>query len=459
MLLYGTLAYLVLNVLVGLWAARRVKNAEDFLLAGRSLGLGLTTATIFATWFGSETVMGASSQMAQYGLYGVVEDPFGAAFCLLLLGAVFARPLYRMNLLTFGDFYRDRFGPLAERVASVMLVISYLGWVAAQFVALGLIGEIMLGLPLAQGIWMGASVVVLYTFMGGMWSVAVLDMLQNTVIVAGLVATLLFILPDMQLDKLTTTLPPGYFRFTPQTHTPVEWLNYLAAWITIGLGSLPQQDLFQRVNAARNAQTAARGAYIGAALYLTVGLIPLVVAVHVRVNHPELLQADSQTLVLHYLLQQTPLALQLLFMGALISAIMSTASGALLAPSAILTENLLKRIAPDYVGPRLLLFSRLSVLAAAAASLALALGRSNIFELVGESSAISLVSLFVPFVFGLFAPRHSFGAPSALLSMVAGFGGWFVALQYETLLSPLVWGLVASLAGWFVAQLQRKKKA
>ncbi|MGH6610176.1 MAG: sodium:solute symporter family transporter, partial [Burkholderiaceae bacterium] len=135
--------YLLASVALGLYAATRVKNTTDYALAGRRLPLFVIVATTFATWFGSETVLGIPSKFAEGGFRNTVEDPFGAGLCLILVGMFFARKLYNMNLLTIGDFYRRRFGRGVEIFSSIVILISYLGWVAAQITALGLVFNLL----------------------------------------------------------------------------------------------------------------------------------------------------------------------------------------------------------------------------------------------------------------------------------------------------------------------------
>lgn len=125
MLLPYIIAYLVLTLMVGFWAARRVKNSGDYLNAGRRIPLFMSSAALFALWFGSETIFGASSEFAQNGLLGVVEDPFGGALCLLLFGLIFSRKLYRMKLVTLGDLYRNRYGQKVELLASVAMLFTF----------------------------------------------------------------------------------------------------------------------------------------------------------------------------------------------------------------------------------------------------------------------------------------------------------------------------------------------
>ena len=136
MLLTFIFLYLAVSIAIGLVAAMRVRNTRDFVLAGRTLPFYVVTATVFATWFGSETVLGISSTFIKEGLRGIVADPFGASMCLVLVGLFFAVRLYRMNLLTIGDYYRDRYNRPVEVVTSLCIALSYLGWVAAQVTAL-----------------------------------------------------------------------------------------------------------------------------------------------------------------------------------------------------------------------------------------------------------------------------------------------------------------------------------
>ena len=143
MLLWFVIAYWITSVGIGLYAATRVHNTRDFAIAGRSLPFYMVTATVFATWFGSETVLGIPATFLKEGLHGVVADPFGASMCLILVGLFFAAPLYRMNLLTIGDFYKKKFGRSVEVLTTIAIVISYLGWVGAQITALGLVFNVV----------------------------------------------------------------------------------------------------------------------------------------------------------------------------------------------------------------------------------------------------------------------------------------------------------------------------
>ncbi|CAM3449284.1 sodium:solute symporter family protein [Pontibacter korlensis] len=456
MLILFVLLYLLFNVGVGFWASRRVHNTKDFLLAGRQLPFYISTAVVFATWFGSETLLGASSEFASHGLLGVIEDPFGAALCLVLVGLFFAKRLYRMNLLTMGDYYRIRFNRLTEQIAGFFMIISYFGWIAAQMVALGIVMNQVFNISTVSGIVIGSLIVVGYTFMGGMWSVSITDFVQTVMIIGGLIFISWELMQEVPLQQISSTLPDNFFRFVPQERDSVSWLNYFGLWITIGLGSIPQQDVFQRVMAARSERVAVASSIGAGFLYLTIAFIPLVLALYAKFLYPELMHEDAQLLVPGLILRSSSLLVQVLFFGALISAIISTASGGILAPAAVLSENMLKPFIKNISDEKLLLLSRVSVLLVAGVSLSMALMRSNIYELVSESSALSLVSLFVPLVAGMLWRKTNSAA--AIASMLAGMGVWLLALFLETSVNPMLYGLAASIAGLFLGQLLGTKQ-
>src|SRR3977135_3604349 len=171
MLIAFVLGYLAVTIAIGLWAAKRVHSSKDYVVAGRSLPLYMNTATVFATWFGAETVLSVSAEFAKSGLGGIIADPFGSSFCLVIVAVFFARAFYRMDLLTIGDFYRKRYGRAMELGTSVVIAISYLGWTAAQMTALGLAFSTLTGgaISLPAGIGIGAVIALGYTVWGGMW--------------------------------------------------------------------------------------------------------------------------------------------------------------------------------------------------------------------------------------------------------------------------------------------------
>lgn len=407
------------------------------MLAGRRLPLLLGATALFATWFGSETVFGASSEFLQGGLYSVIEDPFGAALCLFLFGMFFARKLYKMQLLTLGDFFKVKYGKTTELVASVFLAPPYIGYIAAQLVAMGLILNVVAGVDLVHGVIISAFVVTVYTYIGGMWAITITDFIQTVIIIGGLVALAISLGTKAGgFTAVISNVPSESFKFLPSPDIK-SVVAYVAAWSVLGLGSIPSQDVFQRAMSSRTPGIAVWSCYIAAGLYLTIAMLPLFISLCIRHLYPEQLGGDTQLALPNMVLQHTALPIQILFFGSLLSAIMSTTSSAILAPASILSENLIKPLVKDgYSDKRLLLITRIGVLIFSTLAMVMASVRTNIYELVGESSILSLVSLFAPLVFGLYWSRSSSGG--ALLSMVLGMLTWIIFEFYETSWPSLV---------------------
>jgi SSS family solute:Na+ symporter len=449
MLLSFIAIYLGITLLIGWWASTKVKNTQDFVVAGRNLPMIIAASALFATWFGSETIMGASSEFVENGLLGVIEDPFGAALCLILVGAFFARPLYKLNILTFNDFFRLRFSRRVELVSAIFMVPSYFGWIAAQLVAMAIILKTLAGFPLVVGIILCTLVVVIYTYIGGMWAVSVTDSIQTVMIFGGLLYLAIVLLRQVGgFQEVMASTPEGFFRIVPEGGFH-DWIEYIAAWITIGLGSIPQQDVFQRVMSARSARTAVQASYLSGFMYLTIGFIPLLIGLCGKILYPEIQNGDTQMVIPMMVLEHGNLLLQVLFFGALLSAILSTTSGAMLAPATVIGENLVRPYVKNISDKQLLLIMRLSVVFVAVCSASLAAYEGNIYDLVGQSSSLSLVSLFVPLTAGLYWRRAS--DAGALSSVVAGMAVWiYFEFVYISDIPSLILGGLASLFAMIV---------
>jgi SSS family solute:Na+ symporter len=463
MLITFIVLYLLASVGIGLYAARRVHNTADYAVAGRSLPLAVVIATTFATWFGSETVLGVSARFASGGFGAVVEDPFGASLCLVFVGLFFAYKLYQRNLITLGDYYRQRYGRAIEVVCSLMIMFSYLGWVAAQITALGLVFNLLTqgAISVPMGMVIGTTVVLVYTLFGGMWSVALTDFVQMIVIAIGLIAIAAFAagLAGGAGKVIAYAAEQGRFQFFP-TGGAKDWVFFFAAAITMMLGSIPQQDVFQRVMSSKDAKTAVRGPVIGGTLYFLFALIPMfVVTAAVMImgdGGQALLKDDPQKILPTLVMERMPIILQIAFFGALLSAIMSTASATLLAPSTTFVENILRNIKPGMSDAATLRAMRVTVLVLTGVVLAYAITMqgTSIYEMVSGAYQVPLVGAFVPLVFGLYWKRAT--TQGALLSVGLGLGTWLVFLLTPALSEAFpqqLAGLLAALAGMLAGSL------
>ncbi len=460
-LIWFVILYWVISVGIGLYAARYVNNSKDFAVAGRSLPMYVVTATVFATWFGSEAVLGISSTFVKEGLRGVVADPFGSSLCLVLVGLFFARPLYRMNLLTIGDYFRNKYGRLVEVLVTICIVISYLGWVAAQIKALGLVFNVVSGgyITMNVGMIIGAASVLVYTLMGGMWSVAITDFLQMIIIVVGM-----FYIgwevsgmvggAGMVIEHAANA---GKFEFWPKPEAR-EMIWFFAAWITMMLGSIPQQDVFQRVASSANEKIAGRASVLGGLLYFGFAFIPMFLAYSATLIDPamvaELLDKDSQLILPTLIMTKVPMLAQVMFFGALLSAIKSCASATLLAPSVTFTENILKPFFPKQSDKQFLFMMRVVVLVFTAVVTMFAMNtESSIYKMVENAYKVTLVAAFVPLAFGLYWKRAT--AQGGIVSIACGVAVWigFELLAPEGFWPPQLAGLLASISGMVLGSL------
>jgi SSS family transporter len=461
-LLTLVIVYLLITIAIGLMAAKRVQNSADFAIAGRHLPMAMIVTTTFATWFGSETVLGIPAKFVNSGLNGVVEDPFGAGFCLIFVGLFFAAKLYRMTLLTISDYFRERYGRTVEVACSLIIMVSYLGWVSAQVTALGLVFNLLSDgvISLEMGMVIGVVSILAYTLFGGMWSVAVTDFIQMIILVVGLSVLAVFAADQAGgADKVVAlAISQDMFKFWPEPHLK-DILFFFASAITIMLGSIPQQDVFQRVMSANNIKAATHGPVIGGICYILFAFVPMFLVVSAMLIMPEqaaaLIADDPQKVLPTLVMTQMPFVMQVLFFGALLSAIKSCASATLLAPSVTFTENIWRQFFPHQSDQQELRAMRVTVLVFSMLVLgyAIRMQGTSIYEMVSGAYQVTLVGAFVPLTFGLYWSRATTqGAICAIAFGLLTWGGVMATPVGEEFPAQLA-GVLASLAGMVLGSL------
>jgi SSS family solute:Na+ symporter len=467
---WALIGYVAFLLGLSLYASRRIQDESDYVVAGRKLPLFLAWGTLIATWFGAATMFAAAGAARDEGLLGVVLDPLACAGTLILAGVFFARPLWKMGLYTMADFYRARYGPSAEIVGASIQVPSYFSWVALQYTALASILELYFEIPFVAGVVIVAAVTLVYTLIGGMWSVTLTDTVQIVIALVGLVALLASALSDPLLGDgnpvrgLTTVFAkvsethPDHLRIVPSDLSLGVILAWLGAWATGLFGNIPGQDLQQRVFAARSPDTAMRACILAGVLYLVFGMIPVTLGLASLITHPNG-EIDPVAFLAGEYLSPTMLVV---FVVAVVSMVVSTATSAVLAPATILGHNLLSRLPGFDRAP--LVRDRLCVVLVSFGGIALALWGKSLMELLDVALSIQLVALFVPVVMGVYGrPR---GPRPAVFSMLMGFTAWVAAFTVEHLDGQLpeavftsvttipsdFWGLSAAILGYAIGQ-------
>lgn len=433
------IGFFAIRMSVGIWASRRVENAADYIVAGRRLPIYMVGASVMATWFAAETLMGASSTAYQYGFQGVVFDPFGASACLFLSGFFFTRLMRRARYLTLVDFFERRYGRGMTILASIAQLATYFVWTGAQMVAAGtIVNALFPSVPIELGMVLVAVWVTGYTMLGGMLADTLLDFIQMFFTAGGVTLIFLFVLNQIGgfsgLAGITETLyNPRPFTLLPDMAGEAGYLGYFgatgwmywaAAWMAIGLGSVPTQDLFQRSMSARNEATAVYGTYLAGILYLFFGIMSPLIGIMMFQLSPALENPDG--VLVRAALDYVPPVLTAIFMAALASALMSTSDSSLLAGASVVTENLMPMLGKKLDEKEKVKWTRIWVGIIGFVAIVIAITAAVIYELGVVAWSLLLVGLFVPFAFGMYWKKaNQWGGIAAYLG---GFLTWAILI-------------------------------
>ncbi|TVR17939.1 MAG: sodium:solute symporter [Balneolaceae bacterium] len=435
-LLIGILIYMSIQLGIGWWVSRFIKTEKDYLLAGRKLGYILGTFTIFATWFGAESVVGSSGAIYSGGLAGGTADPFGFGLCLILMGLVFAIPLWKRKLTTLADLFRQRYSSGVEKIAVFMMVPSTLMWAAAQIRAFGQVLTASSSLELEVAIAIAATIVIVYTILGGLLAVAYTDLIQGAILIIGLIALFFLVIfntPDIagvwnsiDPDRLTLRQPQG---------TPL--LERIDIWAIPLCGSVVAQELVARVIATRSPKVAQRSSIAAGSMYLGFGLIPAFIGLVGLHLMPGL--EDSEQIIPLMAQAYMPTVLYIIFAGALVSAILSTVDSALLVASSLISHNILVKSKPDMPERNKVGWARFFVFIFGIVAWFIATNAEGVYNLVVDAAAFGTAGIFTIVVFGLFTKMG--GKRAASLTLIVAMSVWLSA----TFLFELEWAYLLSL--------------
>jgi SSS family transporter len=453
----GIVVFFAIRMAVGIWASRRVVNAADYIVAGRRLPVYMVAASVMATWFAAETLMGASSTAYQYGFQGVVFDPFGAAACLFLSGFFFTRLMRRARYLTVVDFFQRRYGRGMTILASIAQLFTYFVWTGAQMVAAGtIVNALFPSVPIWVGMIAVAIWVTCYTMLGGMMADTLLDFIQMFFTAGGITIIFLFVLRELggwdELTNITSTLyNPRPFTLLPDMEGEagylgyfgsMGWMYWIAAWMAIGLGSVPTQDLFQRSMSARNESTAVWGTYFAGVLYLFFGIMSPLIGIMMFALVPELENSDG--VLVKAALDYLPPVITAIFMASLASALMSTSDSSLLAGASVVTENLLPMLGKKLTDIEKVKWTRIMVGIIGFVAVIIALTAAVIYELGVVAWSILLVGLFTPFAFGMYWKKaNHYGGNAAFIGGFLSWAIFIVIAYYNGILGPSTYDVCA----------------
>ncbi len=452
--LVGIAVYLFVQLAVGVAVSRRIATESDYLIAGRRLGVGLAAFSIFATWFGAETVVGAAGAIYSDGLAGGSADPFGYGLCLVVVGIAIAAPLWRRRYTTFGDLFRDRFGPGVERLAVLLMVPTSVIWAAAQIRAFGQVVSASSDLDVDFAITVAAVFVVVYTVAGGLLADVVTDFVQGIAVIIGLALLLVAVAAaNGGVTALGDLIDPARLDFFSVGDNGL--LATLEDWAVPVCGSLLAVELLSRILGCRSASVARNATLLGAGIYLCVGLIPVALGLAGPALVADL--EEPEQLVAMLAQEHFTTFLYVLFAGALISAILSTVDSCLLAAGSLTSHNLILPLRPGMSERAKVWTARGAVIGFGLVACVIALGSEGILELVETASAFGSSGIFVVGLFGLFSRLG--GALSAYAALIVGIVVWAAGDLVLGLTAPYLLSLASAFLAYVGAAWIRPRPA
>lgn len=450
MILLGVGAYLLIMIGVGFYASREAHSLSDFVVAGRNLPLWLCSVTVFATWFGSGTMMGVATSAYDGDMLLMVGEPFGSGLCLLLSGLFFARILRRTRRYTWPEFFEARYGRVAGVFGALADALAHVIWMGAVLFTFGVLLESLTGTPMYVGIYVGLFVIVLYTMIGGMWAVALTDFIQMVIFISGLFVLLFFVLNEAGgWSAITARLDAGSFRLIPSEHTAQNWIDWVHVWMALGVGAIASSSIIQRTLSARTEDVAQHSFFIAALGYCTIGLVPLMLGFSARVllpgtEDPNAILTDLAMAYLHPVLVA-------IFIGAIVSAIMSTSDSILLGVASVVSTNLLPVVVKNPSKALRLTVVRWSIPVIGLIASYFALNADRAVAVIIDSAAVLLAGIIVPFTLCFWWEKAN--RSGALAGLAFGLGTWLIAGRFDTAMPPDLLGFCVSLVAMVTVSL------
>lgn len=443
---WAMLAYVLVQFAIGIYVSRATASESDYILAGRSLGTGLVAFSVFASFFGAEAIVASAGAVYEHGVSGATVDPFGYALALLIVGTLLAAPLWRRGLTTFADLFRARYSPGVEKLVVLMLLPGSLFWAAAQIRAFGQVLSANSMLDIETAITVAAVLVGAYSVVGGLLADSVTDVIQGVAVILGLVIlTTMVALGSSALEAPIAAAAEPAAAAVAAAMEPAEpagffaWLEQLLIPIC---GTVVSVELISRFLGSRSAGVAATGTSIGAVMYFAVGIMPVYLGLMGAGLLPGLTEPEQIVPKLAEL--YLPSGLRIVFVGAIISAILSTVHSALHGPASQVSHNIVLRMFPDLPAGQKLWVVRATVMALSVIAYTLSLSSERIHDLVETASAFGSAGVFVVAIFALFT---NYGGPaSAYGALVTGMVVWLVAKFGLSFEAPYALALVSSIA-------------
>lgn len=408
------LIYVAGMIFLGWLGMRRSKNSADFLVAGRTLGSGMYMSTMAATVLGGASTVGTVRLGYQYGISGFwLCVSLGAG--LIVLNLFLAKHLLKFKIFTVNQALERKYNPTVKRIGAAITFCYALGVCAVSLLAIGTIAEVILGLDQVTATILGGAIVVLYSSIGGMWSLTLTDMVQFLIKTAGM---MLILLPICYFraggfDAIVIKLPETAF----ELHT-IGWDRIASYFVIYFFGILIGQDIWQRVFTAKSETVVRRGGTAAGIYCFLYGITGAVIGMCAAVALPGI--ENPNNAFAEIVNNMLPPGVRGLVLTAAVSAMMSTASAALLAAATTFTEDL---VAKESMCT--LKWNRLMTFVVGVGATATALMVTDVLSAMAVAYNLLVGGMLIPLLGAIYVKRSSSSA--AIGGML---GGFFTCIAY-----------------------------
>jgi SSS family solute:Na+ symporter len=440
MIITGVGLSVLLVLAVGIAVARKIDgDSANYLVAGRQLGVPLVAVALTTAAVDSNATVGNTDLSSAFGFWAGASLALGLAICLLLAGLFLAKPMNRMGLFTLGDFFARRYNRKVEVSSSVLMIFAFTILLAGNMVACGFLIEYFTSMSYEVGVVLAIVLVLAYTVGGGLYSDAYTAVIQAVITVVATIALFWWMAASYGIHIPDGLGPLDFGQLTDQSQgSAINW----ATLVSLGIGDLVAIDFMQRIFAAKTPEAAQKSCFIGAAATAVIGVLWSLIALS-AVSGLEL-SSDSAPLIYQLLDDYAPTGLAVLSLSGIVAASFSTASGAILATSAVAVRNIAgvrREVEPGHHDP-LLRYTRLAMIPVVVIGSIIAIRVSQTGILLTLAFDLMLACLIAPFILGLFWKRST--STAALVGTAVGFVVRLVLL----VMTPTLYGVDNDL--WYI---------
>ncbi|MDW7740248.1 MAG: hypothetical protein SCJ97_09370 [Bacillota bacterium] len=431
--------YMVVIIGLGVFYSRKVHEADDLTVAGRQLSFIFMVPSIIATWICAGAMMGAAGYAFLFGMQGVIFDPWAPALCMVIIGIFFAYRMRKAKYTTVTDFFNHRYSKFSGLLYTIIQILSALAWLGGQLVALGIIVYLTTGFSMQTAVIIATVAIIIVTSFGGLWALSRVDAIGFVLIIVGLLVLLPAALGEVGgLGELFQTaenwaeLPTwsmkiesgeeGYLWYTGLFAV----LLYISAWTSLSLGDVPSQVLMQRALAAKNEKTAVAGFLTSGVLYLTIGMIPVLIGIAVfTTGMLEGVPVSEAENVLPWAAYTfLPPWAGVLFIVSLAAAIVSTSGDNSLIISTLIGHNIYRNLKPEATPQQVLKVVRICIPIVTLFAMAIALYFETVYKLIVLSGGIQLATVSGAYIIGYFWKKAN--VAGAVSSFFTGLVSWII---------------------------------